>query len=141
MLEFETTKRKRKNPENMNLSIPNPEIESNKKNNNKKCLCFFFFFFLSETLAMVWTSRDINNTVKAGLDLKAPPTPLQNLLELLEANPRKLLLLGLHVLLIFLAKLHPPHPPPIITIKCTKQKAERRLSPPLQHKTSKPRPS
>ena len=37
---------------------------------------------------------------------KVFPTPLQNLFELLEINHGKLFLLSLHVLLIFLAKLH-----------------------------------
>jgi hypothetical protein len=38
--------------------------------------------------------------------MKIAPALLQNLLKLLEANPRKFFLLALHVLLVFLAKLH-----------------------------------
>lgn len=89
--------------------ISSPKIESNNTKNTKNKL-----FFVLSTLAMVGASGDINNTLEAFLDLKVSPTPLQNLLELLEPNPRKFLLLGLHVLLIFLAKLHLPHPPPLI---------------------------
>jgi hypothetical protein len=38
--------------------------------------------------------------------MKIAPALLQNLLKLLEAKPRKFFLLALHVLLVFLAKLH-----------------------------------
>jgi hypothetical protein len=46
--------------------------------------------------------ESINGTV----GVKIAPALLQNLLKLLEAKPRKLFLLALHVLLVFLAKLH-----------------------------------
>lgn len=59
------------------------------------------------TRAMIWaTWVCTNNPINTPLGLKISPTPLQNHLQFLKPNCRELLLLLLHVLLVFLTKLH-----------------------------------
>lgn len=56
---------------------------------------------------MIWaTWVCTNNPINTPLGLKISPTPLQNHLQFLKPNSRELLLLLLHVLLVFLTKLH-----------------------------------
>lgn len=62
---------------------------------------------MEDTRALVRAGLSVNNSfVNLFLGLKFLPAHLQNLLKLLETNPRQFSLLALHVLLVLLAELH-----------------------------------